>query len=535
MSEFNSESHTSTTHLRAHHDHGILNKSTGSSPMEQIAQCRKETNAHLESMRSDIDSKVFEDMKWAKDREREEEARIDEEIDEKNQKLEQMIASHGCMMGKSIRFRKINREIIKNNNDRKLRHTRNKETTQIIQDRIANRQLELQSEIEAIAEEIERKLCELEKSWQCDTKGKEDRVQDRGELPTSDENVKDVQAKGAEGNGAPDDKLNRDSLDTINRIIADLKLTTFDRRGYCGRIDGYEGEWSLVDTIKVTDKVKDPSIIGHIDELVIISSTNDDVFGCDTFSFDVRTKQSQKVLTSEGSRWTVSCALLNDDNIVCGNYYENEKDFKGDTLSELVRIYDRQWNLIKSDFSIPRKGVKFFTWAEVDVCQNGMIIVEHGRDPTNVYIMNPSDGRIDCSIPIKDMMMRGVLFTGHIVSHNLPANRKLFKVNRQGSQTEIPLWEFPRQDDICNICIDHLNDALYVVSSDPGYHYGNIDQMTDDEEKKKRVGSFLILQDLPMHNRKRLLNGSKVIVTSSGKVIACDGENILVFQNKLKL
>eukprot|EP00057_Strongylocentrotus_purpuratus_P006627 XP_011661101.1 PREDICTED: uncharacterized protein LOC105436811 [Strongylocentrotus purpuratus] len=535
--EFNlAQQDDAITEEKAEHISQMEKLQSSESYGRQINRCRKDTDTHLESIRSEVDSAILEEMKRAKGREQEEDAKIDQEIDEKNQKLEEKIGSITCIIGKNFRIRKVNEEIRKNNEDRELRQKHNHANTEIIQEAIANRQLELHADIEAIAEEIERKICELGKSWQDDTKTTMGTIRNLGELPADGENVKDGQLVGVSGNAAPQEPLDENGVDYIIRTVSRLKFMTAIGRKKYGRIDGYDGEWSLVDTISITNQMAEPSIVGCVDDSVIIVERTDNG-DPNTYALDVQNKHNQRVVTGDCSS-LVSCALLSDDKIVCGNYCDIAEDFKGESLTGLISVYDRQWKLIKNDFIIPRDGARWGTSVDIAVDQNGMIIAGEGIRPIKIYVINPADGKINRTIGVtaKDVMMRGVLSSGHIIAHSWVAFQKVLKIDHNGPQREISLGEFHRHDDIRNICIDPLTDSLYVVSSDDLYSWGKIDQvMIDSDMTKRRVGSYRLSDRLSQEDRKRYLRGSSVVMTSTGKIVACNGDNIIVFKKLFKL
>ena len=79
-----------------------------------------------------------------------------------------------------------------------------------------------------------------------------------------------------------------------------------------------------------------------------------------------------------------------------------------------------------------------------------------------------------------------------------------------------------------------MTDDLYVVTSDDEYKTCVIDQvMSGSDMKKRRVASFPLSTRL--EDRRFTLYISRVMMTSSGKLIACDGDNILVFKNRFTL
>ena len=74
-----------------------------------------------------------------------------------------------------------------------------------------------------------------------------------------------------------------------------------------------------------------------------------------------------------------------------------------------------------------------------------------------------------------------------------------------------------------------MTDDLYVVTSDDECKTCVIDQvMSGGEMKKRRVASFPL--STRVKNRLGHLISSRVMMTPSGKLIDCDGVNILVFK-----
>ena len=70
--------------------------------------------------------------------------------------------------------------------------------------------------------------------------------------------------------------LNEDEVKEMNRVVSGVRFVKGAGREmmYDGRIDGYDGEWKLVDTIIVRDKIKYPYIVGCVDECNMIITDN---------------------------------------------------------------------------------------------------------------------------------------------------------------------------------------------------------------------------------------------------------------------
>ena len=198
--------------------------------------------------------------------------------------------------------------------------------------------------------------------------------------------------------------------------------------------------------------------------------------------FDMNTEHTQRVITNIGISGVLSCALLNDDKVVCG---KSSEWCTGDSLTECISVYDRQWKHI-NDVTIPRNTTRDYTWVYVAVDQDGMIIAaEWGQ--SKIYVINPANGKIMNTITCKqNIRMHGVLSSGHIIAQPYPADHSVFIIDRQGAQREIV-----HSDEILNAFIDPMTDDLYVVTSDDEYKTCVIDQvMSGGDMKKRRVASL---------------------------------------------
>ena len=129
--------------------------------------------------------------------------------------------------------------------------------------------------------------------------------------------------------------------------------------------------------------------------------------------------------------------------------------------------------------------------------------------------------------------MIDMLSSGHFIARLSPADRRALIIDREGVQREIP-----HNDVIQNVCIDPKTDDLYVVTSDECFRTCVIDQvMSEGDMKKRSVASFPLSARLK-GNGEGMWNHfvwSRVMMTSSGKMIACDGDNILVFKKLFSL
>eukprot|EP00057_Strongylocentrotus_purpuratus_P018299 XP_011672773.1 PREDICTED: uncharacterized protein LOC105442407 [Strongylocentrotus purpuratus] len=444
------------------------------------------------------------------DKEKEDAARINEETDEKNQKLQEEI-------------QKINEQIRKNDEVREIQLKLNRTNAEKRREPIDNKQHGLQTDIKNIAEEKERKIGQLEISWQDDTKNTETTIQTIDTVLKDDTHaIKDVNTSVIDELKKP---LNEGEVKHITGTISCVRFVKgAGREKYNGRIDWYDGEWKLIDTINVSEKITTPTIVGCIDECNVIITC--DTHGAEhTNMLNMNTKHIQRVITSNDTSCVLSCALLNDDNVVCGKGCEV---CTGDSLNGYISVYDRQWKHI-NDVTIPRNTTQGKTWVDVAVDQDGMIIAAEAGQ-SKIYVINPADGKIMNTITCKqNIIMHGVLSTGHIVARPSRRHDRVFIIDRQGAQREIPY-----SDAIPSACIDLMTDDLYVVTSNHASKTCVIDQvMSGGDTKKRRVASFPLLSRAKLGFGHRV--ASRVMMTSSGKLIASDEDKILVFKNRFTL
>ena len=289
----------------------------------------------------------------------------------------------------------------------------------------------------------------MEKAWQGNTKTTETTVHT---LDTVLENDKNVVKDGHRVKTSVSDELKKPMNEGEVKQVTDTILGVVFVKGagrgkYDGRINGYDGEWKLIDTINVKDKLTYPTIVGYIDECNVII-TYRALGGTPSYMLNIYTKNTQRVITGNDTSWVSSCALLNDGKVVCGKYR------KRCTGIGIISVYNRQWNHI-NDVTIQRNTTRDYTWVDVAVDQDGMIIAAE-RDQSNIYVINPADGQIMNTITCKqDIMMRGVLSSGHIIAQPYPAGYRVFIIDRQGAQRKIP-----QSDLILNVCIDPMTRRL---------------------------------------------------------------------------
>ncbi|XP_063956736.1 uncharacterized protein LOC129263068 [Lytechinus pictus] len=483
----------------------------------EIDQCTKDTDTHLQALTDEVNSIIKDAINLDKVKEKMEADKINQEFDDQNQVLQEEIM-------------KINEKIRKNNEEREkqleLIHT----NAQIRQRHMDSKKIGLHRDIDNIVKEKDRKIRELMKSLQDDTKTIENAIQT---IDTVLEDDKNIVKDGHSVNMSVSDKLKKplyknDVKQITDRISCVRFVKSVGREKYDGRIGGYDGEWMLSDTISVKDKITYPIIVGCIDECNVI--INGIVSGSPhTYMLDINTNHIQRVITGTNTSLVISCALLNGGNIVCGRRY---KGCTGDSLTGCISVYDRQWMRI-NDVTIQRNTTHDTSSVHVAVDRDGMIIAAE-RGQSIIYVINPADSKIVNTITCKqDVVMRGVLSSGHIIAQPYPLGKRVLIIDRQGGQREIP-----HNDDIYNVSVDPITDDMYVVTLDDEYKTCMIDQvMIENEVKKRRVTSFPLSTRMTdqwtvVHRRYHLFL-SRVMISSSGKIITSDGDSILVFEKRL--
>ncbi|XP_041477912.1 uncharacterized protein LOC121425889 [Lytechinus variegatus] len=482
----------------------------------EIHKTRQAKDEHLQTIQNDVDSEIENAIERDTAREREDADKIDKDIAGENEQLQKEI-------------RKLQDKIEKNNEKREKRHEENRSIAEKRRKPIIDKQRILHGDIQNIAQKIERKIGELEKSWQDNTKATKRAKETLDRILEDDKNiVTDGHLVNASVSEELKKQLNEGEVKEIKRVVSGVRFVKgVGREKYDGRIDEYDGEWKLIDTINVRDKITFPYIVGCIDEdKVMITDYNIFVEG-HTYMFDLNSKTTQRVINGSGTSYIISCAALNDGKIVCGR---DITGCTGDSLPGCISVYDRQWNHI-NDVTIPRNTTRTDAGVRVAIDQDGMIIAaENGQ--SMIYVINPVNDEIINTITCKEkIVMYDVLSSGHIIALPSPKDRRALIIDREGNHREIP-----HSDVILNVCVDRMTDDLYVVTSNDEYKTCVIDQvMSEGDMKKRRVASFPLSTRLNKNNRFNHLVLSRIMMTSSGNIIACDGDNILIFKKRFIL
>ncbi|XP_063964946.1 uncharacterized protein LOC135156424 [Lytechinus pictus] len=478
----------------------------------EIHQGKHVPDEHLKTIQNEVDSEIEEEIERDRAKEKEDADKIDEEIDGENEQHQEEI-------------RKLQNKINQNNAKREQRHNDNRLNAEKRRKPIIDKQRILQNDIQKIVQEIDRKIGELEKSLNDDTKSAEKAKETLDRILEDDKTIViDGHRVHASVSEELKKQLNEGEVKEINRAVSCVRFVRgVGREKYDGRIDGYDGEWKLIDKINVRDKIMSPWIVGCIDEDKVII-TEALIGETHTYMLDLNSKTTQRVINGSDTSYIISCAALNDDKVVCGRYIEG---CTGDSLPGCISVYDRQWNHI-NDVTIP-STTRNDTWVRVAIDQDGMIIAAEGSQ-SMIYVINPANDEIVSTITCKEkIVMRDVLSSGHIIALPSLLDHRALILEREGDHREIP-----HSDVILNVCVDRMTDDLYVVTSDDEYKTCVIDQvMSEGDLKKRRVASFPLSTRLG--DRFSHLVPSRVMMTSSGNMIACDGDNILIFKKRFIL
>ncbi|XP_072179852.1 uncharacterized protein [Diadema setosum] len=299
-------------------------------------------------------------------------------------------------------------------------------------------------------------------------------------------------------------------------------------KGYMGRVDWCGGKWELRDSIEIPDDFKFPIIAGCInEEEVVISDRSFD--NVQTYVTNVRTKKTEKVAQNDSETFIASCTLLDDNTIVCGKRW---RGCSGPVLSKGISLYDRQWRLLRH-LDIPRHMQTDYARVEVAVDVNGMLLAcEAGQ--SNIYVIDSKSGKIKSVITCKSgnmIRMRGVMTCGKIIARRAPFDDTLLVIDRHGDQTEIE-----HSDTIWYAAMDPLTDNPYVVCYNAESNICSIDRMSYDGVAGVRELSLPLCEGLNTRN-ERLWHvvSSGLILTSDGKLILCDGRNIMIYEKKFTL
>ncbi|XP_030849135.1 uncharacterized protein LOC115927415 [Strongylocentrotus purpuratus] len=308
-----------------------------------------------------------------------------------------------------------------------------------------------------------------------------------------------------------------DCLDRIQREVQRVKFVEGKVGGeHYERIDGFIGKWELVKSIRIPSIVIEPGVSGLIsDDEVCVRDVDNNA----TYVTNIRTEQTQKVI--EGSSDVcITCAPIDNNVIVCGN---RRRGYTGGSFDGDITLYDRQWKVIR-DISIPRHSSPPYKYIEVhvDVDRDGMILAAQ-RHESNIYVINPDDGNI-----VKTITMQGKNVWGDIQALSssgdivVKTGQDVFTVISQSGEEKVIIhreWFLPW----CRV--DKLTDTLYITHWDTERNICAVDQVSYD-------GIAQAWKHLEYEKSDGYSPTKPCLVTPSGNLVACEGEQLFVYKKR---
>ena len=305
-----------------------------------------------------------------------------------------------------------------------------------------------------------------------------------------------------------------DCLDRIQREVQKVKFVEGEIGGeHYERIDGYIGKWELVKSIHIPSIVNDPRVCGLIsdDEICVWDVKNNA-----TYITYISTEDTQKVIEGDGSMYITSCAPIDGNVIVCS---KRNEDCTGDGLDGCITFYDREWNVIR-DISIPWNNSSSYPSVYVDVDSDGMILAAQ-YDQSNIYVINPADGKIVNTITMQGKDVRGkiqALSSGDIVVQT--DNNGFSVISRPGEEKAAI-----HSDEWClpEYLVDKLTDTLYIPFWDTERKIYAVDQVScDGIIESRRIVEY--------EESDRCVDTNPCLVTPSGNLVACNGDQLFVYK-----
>ncbi|XP_030849607.1 uncharacterized protein LOC115927634 [Strongylocentrotus purpuratus] len=311
----------------------------------QIHQCRTDTDTHLQALKDEVDAVINEAIQTDKDKEKEDAAKINQDTDEKNQKLQDEI-------------QKIKEKIGKNDEEREKRLELNRTNAERRREPIDNKEHGLQTDIKNIAEEKKRKISELEKAWQDNTKTTKTTVQTLDTVLENDQNVvKDGHRVKTSVSDELKKPLNEGEVKQITDTISGVRFVKgAGRKKYDGRIDGYDGEWKLIDTLNVGHIIAQPFPPDHRVFIIDRQGAQREISHSGVIlnaCIDPMTDDLY-VVTSDDEYGT--CVI---DQVMSGDEIEKRRVASFPLSTELDSLEDRECHLLSSRVLMTSSGKLF--------------------------------------------------------------------------------------------------------------------------------------------------------------------------------
>ena len=463
---------------------------------DALRLCQEDTDRHLKSVKDEVDVVVDDEIAKISDKMRRDAALINKEADDAIRRINAR---------RAMRLKRY--------------HEHRHKQLNVIEDK----RRELHNDITSTANVARAKIVELQNQARCLMHSIEETSEMIERLLKNDKEL----VKCARGRIASlSERLGKAAVDkgVVENITRTVQGVRFIKGvgdiKYNGRIGGYDGKWELSENIGIRDDVKFLIIVGCLQGTCTIM-TNYAWPGGDAYMFDPSNKIVRKVIASDRCSLVWSCAVLNEDTIVCGMYKDSGCK-GGDTLDDCVRLYDRMWKLTKN-IAIPHNTSDTCAWVDVAVDNDGMIIAAE-RHQSHIYVINPENGATVGSISCTfTTTMNGVLSTGDIIAQHVEIDDKLLIIDRKGIQKEITLG-----GEILSCAIDPLTDDLFPVHWDATRKVCVVDRVSSR-------GEIVETNLLEYRAREEESKYSRLIMTSRGRLILCDGREYQVHQKRISL
>ena len=461
----------------------------------EVRLCEDDAKKHLKLVRDQVDSFIVDKIKTANVRAEREAALINKEADDEIRRIN----------GKKEKLLKQGREYAENQlksieDQRRVLHS----DVTMIYDTIHKKVKDLQKEAIDLTESIDNAAQRIEDVIQDDEK----LVSDTREVI---ETLRDALGKTVE----------EGVVEHITRTVRGVRfIEGVGSEKYHGRIGGYGGKWELSETISIPRK--DAFIAGSTCDTVIMSSHSISRHTC-IYVMDLTDKiVIEKTFSSNAFSVIWCCAMLNQDRIICGMCsYLNVPT--RNTLDDAIRLYDKQWNLIKS-ISIPHNTNEAISAVDV-VGKDGMIIAAE-INQAKIYVINPTDGRIVDTVTCKhEIALRGMLSSGDFIAIPSPVNDNVLIIDRKGNQREIAIG-----GKVYNCGIDPITEDLYPVYRKEGQDSFNVGHLKSNSNGVEKARDMLEYTPSAVYGRYARLN-----ITPSGRLVVCDGKDCLVYRKTFSL
>ena len=460
--------------------------------VDEIRLCGEDAKIHLKSVQDQVDSLIDDEIKKVKDRVRHEAAVINKETDDEIRRINEK---------REKRLKQCN-----DNSDKQLKPIESKRRV-------------LQSDVTMISGTTLAKINDLQKHAtdvmeSIDTTAQriEDLLQDDKELVSG---IQEVIASLTDRLGKT---VEEGVVEQITRTVRGVRfIEGVGNEKYNGRIGGYDGKWELTETISIPSE--NGFITGGIRDTIIISSYS---FSQTTFYvMDLTDKViTKKMHSSSDMSFIWSCDLLNENAIVCGmcsRLYSRTRN----TLDDAIRLYDKQWNLIKSISLL--HDAKYYS-AAVDVVGKDGMVIAAARGQAKIYVINPTDGAIVDTITCKrEIVLCGTLSSGDFIVLPSPGNDKVLIIDTKGTQKEIAVG-----GEVYNCVIDLVTEDIFPVYRKEGQDAFIVNHLNCNGEVKIRD----MLEYTPSSSIVDKIY-ARLIITPSGRLVISDGKDFLVYRKHL--